>query len=70
VDGALLPLWRSGVGCTLTRKEQAMRLRKDGVNVYHYEGNQGGDNTDLDEKRMLEQMDQWMESQGLRRLED
>ncbi|MDR1204501.1 MAG: 2-hydroxyacyl-CoA dehydratase [Peptococcaceae bacterium] len=70
VDGALLPLWRSGVGCTLTRKEQAMRLRQAGVNVYHYEGNQGGDNTDFDEKRMLEQLDQWMESQGLRKFED
>jgi benzoyl-CoA reductase subunit B len=70
VDGALLPLWRSGVGCAITRKEQAMRLRKDGINVYHYEGNQGGDNTDLDEKRMLEQLDQWMESQGLRKLDD
>jgi benzoyl-CoA reductase subunit B len=70
VDGELLPLWRSGVGCTLTRKEQAIRLRKSGVNVYHYEGNQGGDCTDLDEKRMLEQLDQWMESQGLRKLED
>ena len=70
VNGALLPLWRSGINCTLTRKEQAMKLREMGVSVMHYEGNQGGDNTDLDEKRMLEQLDQWMESQGLRRLED
>lgn len=70
VDGAFFGLWRSGVGCTFTRKEQAIRLREGGVNVYHYEGNQGGDNTDLDEKRMLEQLDQWMESQGLRRLGD
>jgi hypothetical protein len=27
-DGALLAGWRCGVGCTLTRKEQAMRLRE------------------------------------------
>jgi len=70
VNGALLPLWRSGVGCTLTRKEQAMRLRRAGVNVFHIEGNQGGDNTDFDEKRVIEQLDQWMESQGLRKLDD
>jgi benzoyl-CoA reductase subunit B len=70
VNGAIMPLHRSGVNCTLTRKEQAMRLRKAGVSVMHYELNQGGDNTDLDEKRMLEQLDQWMESQGLRKLED
>jgi hypothetical protein len=47
-----------------------MRLREDGYSVMHYEMNQGGDNTDFDEKRMLESLDQWMESQGLRRLED
>ena len=70
VNGALFPLWRSGINCTLTRKEQAMKLREMGVSVAHYEGNQGGDNTDLDEKRMLENLDSWMESQGLRRLED
>jgi benzoyl-CoA reductase subunit B len=70
VNGALLPLHRSGVNCTLTRKEQGMRLREDGYSVMHYEMNQGGDNTDLDEKRMLESLDQWMESQGLRRLDD
>jgi len=70
VNGAVMPLWRSGINCTLTRKEQAMRLREIGVSVMHYEGNQGGDCTDLDEKRMLEQLDQWMESQGLRKLED
>lgn len=70
VNGAVFGLWRSGVGCVMTRKEQAMRLRKMGINVLHYEGNQGGDNTDLDEKRFLEQLDQWMESQGFRKLED
>ena len=69
-DGVLLPIWRSGVGCTLTRKEQAIRLRKAGFNVWHYEGSQPGDRTDLDEKRVLDNLDSWMESQGLRKLED
>ena len=69
-DGALLAGWRCGVGCTLTRKEQAMRLREAGYSVLFYEGSQPGDRTDLDEKRFLEQLDSWMESQGLRKLED
>jgi benzoyl-CoA reductase subunit B len=64
-DGALLAGWRSGVGCTLTRKEQAMRLRRAGYSVMFYEGSQPGDRTDLDEMRFLEQLDSWMESQGL-----
>ena len=69
-DGALLPVWRHGVGCTLTRKEQAMYLRDAGLSVMHYEGSQPGDRTDLDEKRLLDQLDTWMESLGYRRLED
>ena len=69
-DGALLAIWRHGVGCTLTRKEQAMYLREAGISVIHYEGSQPGDRTDLDEKRLIEQLDSWMESQGLRPLED
>jgi benzoyl-CoA reductase subunit B len=67
-DGALLGLWRCGVGCTLTRKEQAMRLRDNGFSVMLYEGSQPGDRTDLDEKRFIEQLDSWMESQGLQKL--
>ncbi len=70
VDGAILPLWRCGVGCTVTRKEQGLRLSKMGVRVLHYEGSQPGDRTDLDENRLLDQLDVWMESQGLRKLED
>jgi len=69
-DGALLALWRHGVGCTLTRKEQAMYLREAGLSVMHYEGSQPGDRTDLDEKRLIEQLDSWMESLGLQKLED
>ena len=70
VDGAILPLWRGGVGCTVTRKEQALRLNEMGVRVLHYEGSQPGDRTDLDENRFLDQLDIWMESQGLFKLED
>jgi benzoyl-CoA reductase subunit B len=66
-DGALLAIWRHGVGCTLTRKEQAMYLRDAGVSVMHYEGSQPGDRTDLDEKRLLDQLDTWMGSLGLRK---
>jgi hypothetical protein len=69
-DGALLAGWRCGVGCTLTRKEQAMRLRKAGISVMFYEGSQPGDRTDLDEKRFLEQLDTWMETRGLEKLDD
>jgi hypothetical protein len=70
VDGAILPLWRCGVGCTVTRKEQGLRLSEMGVRVLHYEGSQPGDRTDLDENRLLDQLDVWMQSQGLRKLED
>ena len=69
-DGAVLGLWRCGVGCTMTRKEQAMLLRQDGISVMNYEGSQPGDRTDLDEKRFIEQLDAWMESLGLEKLED
>ena len=68
-DGALLPVWRHGVGCTLTRKEQAMYLKDLGLSVMHYEGSQPGDRTDLDEKRLLDQLDTWMQSLGFRKLE-
>jgi len=69
-DGALLAIWRHGIGCTFTRKEQAMYLKEAGLSVMHYEGSQPGDRTDLDEKRLLDQLDAWMQSNGLRRLEE
>jgi len=69
-DGALLPLWRSGVGCTLTRKEQAMYLRNAGLSVTYYEGSQPGDRTDLDEQRFIDHLDTWMESLGYKMLEN
>ena len=67
-DGALLAVWRHGVGCTMTRKEQGMYLKEAGISVMHYEGSQPGDRTDLDEKRFLDQLDAWMQSLGLRKL--
>ena len=67
-DGALFGLWRAGVGCAITRKEQAMRLRNAGYSVMFYEGAQPGDRVDLDEKRFLEQLDTWMESLGFQML--
>ena len=69
-DGAIMPLWRAGVGCALFRKEQALELSRMGIRVLHYEGNQPGDRTDMDEHRFIDQLDTWMESQGLRKLED
>ncbi|MCL1805695.1 MAG: 2-hydroxyacyl-CoA dehydratase [Clostridiales bacterium] len=68
-DGALLAIWRHGVGCTLTRKEQAMYLKEAGLSVMHYEGSQPGDRTDLDEHRLLDQLDHWMQSLGLRKFD-
>jgi len=69
-DGALLPMWRSGVGCNLVPKEQVMYLKEAGLSVIQYEGSQPGDRTDLDEKRLLDQLDTWMQSLGFRRLEE
>jgi benzoyl-CoA reductase subunit B len=68
VDGAVMPLWRCGVGCTINRKEQGLRLSAMGVRVLHYEGSQPGDRTDMDENRFLDALDAWMESQGLEKL--
>ena len=69
-DGALLPAWRSGVGCNLVPKEQSQYLKEAGLSVIHYEGSQPGDRTDLDEKRLLDLLDTWMQSLGFRRLEE
>ena len=70
VDGAIMPLNRSGVGCTLTRKEQALRLNAIGVNTMHYESSQPGDRTDMDEHHFFDQLDTWMETQGYSKLVD
>jgi hypothetical protein len=47
-----------------------MYLREAGLSVMHYEGSQPGDRIDLDEKRLHDQLDTWMQSLGFRRLED
>ena len=70
VNGALFGLWRCGVGCNVTRKEQAIALREAGYSVMLYEGSQPGDRTDMDEMRFLDQLDSWMESQGIQRVDD
>ena len=69
-DGALFALWRSGVGCNVTRKEQAKQLREAGYSVLLYEGSQPGDRNDMDEMRMLDQLDNWMESMGIRPIDN
>jgi len=67
-DGALLPVWRNGHGCTMMRKEHGMYLKEAGLNVIHYEGSQPGERTDLDEKRLFDQLDGWMQSMGYYKL--
>jgi hypothetical protein len=66
-DGALLPIWRHGLGCTLIRKEQAQFLKEAGLSVMHYEGSQPGDRNDLDEMHLLDQLDMWMQTLGFRK---
>ncbi len=69
-DGALLPLHRAGVGCDYGRREAGVALAEAGVSCCYYETPQPGDKTDLDEQRFLEQLDTWMQTQGLEKLED
>jgi hypothetical protein len=69
-DGALLPVWRHGQGCTMMRKEHGMYLKEAGLSVMHYEGSQPGERTDLDEKRLLDQLDAWMQSLGFRQFSE
>ncbi|MBI4295680.1 MAG: 2-hydroxyacyl-CoA dehydratase [Chloroflexi bacterium] len=69
-DGALLPLHRAGVGCDYGRREAGVALAEAGVMCCYYESPQPGDCTDLDVQRFLDQLDNWMESQGLSKLED
>ena len=69
-DGAILPLHRAGIGCVYSMKATAMKLMEAGIPVMHYETSQPGDRTDFDETRMLDQLDVFMETQGLRKLVD
>ncbi|MBI4295992.1 MAG: 2-hydroxyacyl-CoA dehydratase [Chloroflexi bacterium] len=70
VNGALLPLHRAGVGCDFGRKEAGDALAAAGYACCYYESPQPGDCTDLDVQRFLDQLDHWMEAQGLTKLED
>jgi hypothetical protein len=70
VNGAIMPLWDAGVGCLWGHRENGLALEQTGVRVMYYEGSQPGDRTDFDENRMIDQLDNWMESQGLGKLED
>jgi len=47
-----------------------LKLQEAGIPVMHYETSHPGDRTDFDENRMLDQLDTFMETQGLRRLEE
>jgi benzoyl-CoA reductase subunit B len=69
-DGAILPLHLAGVGCVYAMRDIALSLNEAGISVFHYECSQPGDRRDLDENRMLDQIDVWMESHGLERLEE
>jgi len=69
-DGAILPLYRSGVGCVWGHRELAVKLEELGIPVMHYETSHPGNHTDFDENRMLDQLDTFMETQGLRKLEE
>ena len=68
-DGVILPLHRAGIGCVYSMKAAAMKLMNSGIPVMHYETSHPGDRTDFDENRLLDQLDVFMETQGLRRLE-
>ncbi len=69
-DGAFLSLWRGGIGCVQARRENGLLLEEAGFKVLYYEGSQPGNCTDLDEQHMLDQLDVWMESQGLHKIEE
>jgi benzoyl-CoA reductase subunit B len=69
-NGAILPLHLTGIGCVFGMREIALGVEEVGVSVLHYECSQPGDRRDLDENRMLDQIDVWMESHGLQRLEE
>ncbi|MBI4295586.1 MAG: 2-hydroxyacyl-CoA dehydratase [Chloroflexi bacterium] len=69
-DGALIPLARAGCGCLFGMREAAGELIEAGIPTMCYEYSQPGDRTAFDENRMLDQLDAFMESQGLQKLDD
>lgn len=68
-NGAILPLHRSGIGCVFGERENAVEMDKLGIPLMHYETSHPGNMTDFDENRLLDQLDIFMETQGLRKLE-
>ncbi len=69
-NGVILQLQRAGIGCTDDERESAIKLEEEGIPVMHYETSHAGSRTDFDEYRLLDQLDTFMEIQGLRRLEE
>jgi benzoyl-CoA reductase subunit B len=69
-NGVVLQLQRAGIGCTDDERETAIELEKLGIPVMHYETSHAGSRTDFDENRLLDQLDTFMEMQGLGKLGD
>ncbi|MBI4296028.1 MAG: 2-hydroxyacyl-CoA dehydratase [Chloroflexi bacterium] len=69
-DAVILPFARAGVGCAYGYKESYIHATDAGYPTLFWEYSQPGDRTDFDENDMLERLDNFMEAQGLRRLED
>ena len=68
-DGAILPLHRAGIGCQISMRETAAASLEKGIPFMHYETSHPGNRTDFSEARLLDQLDVFMETQGLRELE-
>ncbi len=60
---SILTLHRAGVGCVFGVRETAVEMRELGIPFLHYETSHPGNRTDLDENRMLDQLDTFMETQ-------
>jgi len=69
-NGGIFALHRSGVGCVYGMRELSTRMMELGMPVMHYETSHPGNRTDIDENRLLDQLDTFMETQGLRKLEE
>ena len=69
-NGGIFALHRSGVGCVFGMRELSTRMTEMNIPVMHYETSHPGNRTDIDENRFLDQLDTFMETQGLRKLDD
>jgi hypothetical protein len=67
-NGGIFALHRSGIGCVYHMREVSSRFEELGLPVMHYETSHPGVRVDIDENRMLDQLDTFMETQGLRKL--